>query len=335
MDAGRYSAMSVQYSRGCPFQCEFCDIIEIYGRVPRTKTNEQMLAELDALLALGWRGLVFIVDDNFIGNKRNVKRLLPELIEWSDRQKRPFSFITEASVNLAEDDALLEMMQRANFRRVFLGIETPVEESLKEAQKGQNTRRNLLESVRKIQSYGMEVMAGFIVGFDNDPEDIFDRQIEFIRESAIPLAMVGLLTALPDTQLWRRLKREGRLLHESGGNNTEGSLNFIPRMDTTYLIEGYKRILRTIYSPAEYYQRALDCLSHMTRGREPRRSGLTSDVAAFLRIAIALGVRDRERTDFWRYMRRAVTAHRRNFAHAVTLAAMGYHFRKLTEAYGE
>ncbi|HYH83946.1 MAG TPA: B12-binding domain-containing radical SAM protein [Pyrinomonadaceae bacterium] len=331
-ELGRYSAMSVQYSRGCPFQCEFCDIIEIYGRVPRTKSNEQMLAELDALREVGWRGLVFIVDDNFIGNKRNVKRLLPELVEWSDAHGRPFSFITEASVNLAEDDALLELMRRANFRRVFLGIETPVEESLKEAQKGQNTRRDLLESVRKIQSYGLEVMAGFIVGFDNDPEDIFERQINFIRESAIPLAMVGLLTALPDTQLWRRLKREGRLLKESSGNNTEGSLNFVPRMDTARLVEGYQRILRTIYSPAEYYQRALDCLSHLTQGPEPRRSRFTDDVKAFVRVAVALGVRDPARAEFWRYMKSAVTTHRRNFAHAVTLAAMGYHFRKLTEA---
>jgi radical SAM superfamily enzyme YgiQ (UPF0313 family) len=335
-ELGRYSAMSVQYSRGCPFNCEFCDIIEIYGRVPRTKTNEQMLAELDALRELGWRGLVFIVDDNFIGNKRNVKLLMPELMEWSERHKHPFSFLTEASVNLAEDDALLEMMQRANFRRVFLGIETPVEESLKEAQKGQNTRRDLLESVRKIQSYGMEVMAGFIVGFDNDPEDIFERQINFIRESAIPLAMVGLLTALPDTQLWRRLKREGRLLKESTGNNTEVSLNFIPHMETERLIEGYKSILRTIYSPVEYYQRALDCLSHLRHDEpEPRRNGILSDVMAFARVVLALGVRDRERVEFWRYLSRALTSHRENFAHAVTLAAMGYHFRKLTEAYGE
>src|SRR5205085_9771071 len=219
----RYNAMSVQYSRGCPFSCEFCDIIEIYGRVPRTKTNAQMLAELDVLRATGWRGLVFIVDDNFIGNKRNVRALLPDLIAWSERHKQPFSFITEASVNLAEDDALLDMMRRANFRRVFLGIETPVEESLKEAQKGQNTRRNLLESIHKIQSYGMEVMAGFIVGFDSDPEDIFDLQINFIRESGIPLAMVGILSALPDTQLWRRLEKEGRLLGTTSGNNTDCS----------------------------------------------------------------------------------------------------------------
>jgi radical SAM superfamily enzyme YgiQ (UPF0313 family) len=331
-ELSRYSAMSVQYSRGCPFNCEFCDIIEIYGRVPRTKTNEQVLSELDTLRSLGWRGQVFIVDDNFIGNKRNVKKLLPKLIEWSERHGHPFLFVTEASVNLAEDDQLLEMMRRAHFRRVFLGIETPVEESLKEAQKGQNTRRDLLESVKKIQAYGIEVMAGFIVGFDNDPEDIFERQIDFIRESAIPLAMVGLLTALPDTQLWRRLEREGRMLKESTGNNTDGSLNFIPVMDKTRLVEGYQKILRTIYSPAEYYQRALDCLSHLTHeGPEPHRGSMMSSLTAFTRVVLTLGVRDRERVEFWRYLKRATISHRKYFAHAITLAAMGYHFRKLTE----
>jgi radical SAM superfamily enzyme YgiQ (UPF0313 family) len=324
--------MSVQYSRGCPFQCEFCDIIEIYGRVPRTKSNEQMLAELDALFRLGWRGMVFIVDDNFIGNKRNVKKLLPALADWSERHGRPFSFITEASVNLAEDDELLEGMRRANFRRVFLGIETPVEASLKEAQKGQNMRRNLLDSVRKIQSHGMEVMAGFIVGFDNDPDDIFERQIEFIRESAIPLAMVGLLTALPDTQLWRRLDREGRLLLESTGNNTDGSLNFLPRMDATRLIEGYKSIMRAIYSPGEYYQRSLDCLERVvTAAPESSYYGFAGDALAFFRIVLALGVRDSGRGEFWRYLSRAFTRHREKFAEAMRLAALGYHFRKLTE----
>src|SRR6267142_3854422 len=235
-----YSAMSVQYSRGCPFNCEFCDIIEIYGRVPRTKSNSQMLNELDALRRVGWRGPVFIVDDNFIGNKKNVRKLLPELADWQERHGHPFELFTEASVNLADDDALLKDMQRAGFYRVFLGIETPDAASLKEAQKTQN-RGDLVESVKKIQSYGMEVMAGFIVGFDNDPEDIFERQINFIRESAIPLAMVGLLTALPDTQLWRRLAREGRLVGEtSGGDNTNCSLNFVPKMDPARLIEGYK-----------------------------------------------------------------------------------------------
>src|SRR5215510_8737445 len=230
-DLRRYSAMPVQYSRGCPFSCEFCDIIEIYGRAPRTKSNQQMLAELDALRRLGWRGPLFIVDDNFIGNKKNVRLLLPELIEWQKQRGYPFSLLTEASVNLADDNDLLSSMKDAGFRRVFLGIETPVEESLKEAQKSQN-RGNLLDSVRRIQNHGMEVMAGFIVGFDNDPEDIFERQIEFIRESAIPMAMVGMLNALPDTQLWKRLEREGRLLGaDATGNNTIATVNFIPKMD--------------------------------------------------------------------------------------------------------
>src|SRR5262245_36571466 len=331
-DIRRYSAMPVQYSRGCPFQCEFCDIIEIYGRVPRTKSNEQVLAELDALLRVGWRGTVFIVDDNFIGNKRNVKRLLPVLADWSERHDRPFYFLTEASVNLAEDDELLDGMRRANFRRVFLGIETPIKESLKEAQKGQNLRRDILDSVRKIQSYGMEVMAGFIVGFDSDPDDIFERQIEFIRESAIPLAMVGLLTALPDTQLWRRLEREGRLLLESTGNNTDCSLNSVPKMDSARLIEGYKSIMRSIYSPSEYYQRALDCLERVvTTAPESTYYGFAGDALAFFRIMLTLGLRDRERGEFWRYLRRVGAGHREKFAEAMRLAALGYHFRKLTE----
>jgi radical SAM superfamily enzyme YgiQ (UPF0313 family) len=335
IDLSRYSAMNVQYSRGCPFQCEFCDIIEIYGRMPRTKSNEQMLAELEALRETGWRGMVFIVDDNFIGNKRNVKRFLPELIRWSERRGFPFSFITEASVNLAEDDQLLEMMRAAGFRRVFLGIETPVEESLKEAQKGQNTRRDLLESVQKIQSYGMEVMAGFIVGFDNDPEDIFERQINFIRESAIPLAMVGLLTALPNTQLWRRLEREGRLLGESHGNNTDCTLNFVPKMDTSRLIEGYKSVIQNIYSASEYYERSLDCLGRLGNQKsEPRAQNFISDLRSFVKLIVTLGVRDAEAAPaFWLYLIRVIKSHRRNFTYAMTLAAMGYHFRKVTEFY--
>lgn len=329
-----YSSMNVQYSRGCPFQCEFCDIIEIYGRVPRTKTNKQMLAELDAVKKLGWRGPVFIVDDNFIGNKKNVRLFLPDLIEWSRQNDYPFSFLTEASVNLAEDDALLEQMREAGFRRVFLGIETPVEESLREAQKAQNTRRNLLESVKTIQSYGMEVMAGFIVGFDHDPEDIFERQIKFIRESAIPLAMVGLLAALPDTQLWRRLEKEGRLLDVSTGNNTDCSLNFIPKMNRTRLVEGYKTILRNIYSPREYYLRALDCLARFHKTRiEPRQTTMLQDLKSFCRIIMTLGIRDRARFHFWGYFYRLLRFHPREISHGLTLAAMGYHFRQITEKY--
>jgi radical SAM superfamily enzyme YgiQ (UPF0313 family) len=334
IDLNAYSAMNVQYSRGCPFQCEFCDIIEIYGRVPRTKTNEQMLAELDALKAAGWRGLVFIVDDNFIGNKKNVRLFLPDLIEWSRTNEFPFSYITEASVNLAEDDALLADMKDAGFRRVFLGIETPVEVSLKEAQKGQNTKRDLLDSVHKIQSYGMEVMAGFIVGFDSDPEDIFELQMAFIRESAIPLAMVGLLSALPDTQLWRRLEKEGRLLGDTTGNNTDGTLNFEPVMDREKLVNGFKQILQNIYSPHEYYRRALDCLSRFHEGRvEPRSSTILNDLKSFAKIIMTLGIRDSARASFWAYLYKLIRFHPRDFAHGITLAAMGYHFRLITDKY--
>lgn len=330
-ELSRYAAMSIQYSRGCPFSCEFCDIIEIYGRVPRTKSNQQMIAELEKLKSLGWRGTLFVVDDNFIGNKRNVKKLLPDLVAWQEENEFPFSLLTEASVNLADDDALLKMMRAAAFRRVFLGIETPVEESLKEAQKSQN-RGNLLESVKKIQSYGIEVMAGFIVGFDNDPEDVFERQINFIRESAIPLAMVGLLTALPDTQLWRRLKQEGRLLIESTGNNTSTSLNFIPRMDSQLLLEGYRSILRTIYSSREYYQRALETLRRVSgTPPEPNHYSLRTSIMSLGRIVVRLGVLDHERREFWKFFGQALAHHRTQFAHSMRLAGMGYHFRRLND----
>ena len=330
----RYSAMSVQYSRGCPFSCEFCDIIEIYGRVPRTKSNEQMVAEFDELNRRGWRGPVFIVDDNFIGNKKNVRQLLPVLVDWQKRNGTPFSLLTEASVNLADDDELLANMREACFRRVFLGIETPVEESLKEAQKSQN-RGNLLDSVKKIQSYGMEVMAGFIVGFDNDPDDIFERQIEFIRESAIPLAMVGMLNALPDTQLWRRLEREGRLLGEDAtGNNTISTLNFVPKMDVDKLVQGYQSIMKTIYKPREYYDRALDSLKRTPHDTpEPSPYNLIQEVKALARLVLKLGVIDGERKEFWRFLIQAVRKHHDRMTESLRLAAMGYHFRKLNDLY--
>jgi len=331
----RYAAMSIQYSRGCPFQCEFCDIIEIYGRVPRTKSNQQVIAELNALYNAGWRGTVFIVDDNFIGNKRNVKKLLPDLVEWQRGHGSPFTLITEASVNLADDDSLMATMRDAGFTRVFLGIETPVEESLKEAQKSQN-RGDLLGSVKKIQNYGMEVMGGFIVGFDHDPEDIFQRQINFIRESAIPLAMVGILTALPDTQLWRRLKREGRLLAESCGNNTSAALNFVPAMDPQVLIDGYRSVVETIYNSKEYYQRTLECLRRVSGTTPaPTKYSIGGGLLAFSRIVWTLGLLDRERKEFWKFFHRAIKEHRGQFADSMRLAAMGYHFRKLNESFAK
>jgi radical SAM superfamily enzyme YgiQ (UPF0313 family) len=336
-DLSRYKIMPLQYSRGCPFNCEFCDIIEIYGRVPRTKSNHQLLAELDALLNIGWRGTVFIVDDNFIGNKKSVKLLMPDIVRWSEEHGYPFSFLTEASVNLADDEELLHMMTRAGFNRVFVGIETPVEESLKSAQKGQNTRRDLLESINKIQRAGMEVMAGFIVGFDEDPEDIFQRQISFIRDSAVPLSFVGMLSAIPQTQLWRRLEREGRLLgFDHTGNVNDCEINFIPKMDPARLVKGYQSILRTIYNPEEYYRRSLACLARVSREDAPslRGSGnLQSNVTGLIRIAFTLGVLDGGRSQFWRYLLRVMREHRDKLEHGLMLAVMGYHFRRLTEEY--
>lgn len=328
IDTRHYSAMPIQYSRGCPFNCEFCDIIEIYGRVPRTKTPAQIVAELDQLHARRWRGSVFIVDDNFIGNKRKAKELLTALADWNQSHRTPFSFFTEASVNLADDTELLEMMKAANFTRVFMGIETPVEASLKEAHKMQNTRKNLVESVHRIQDYGLEVMAGFIVGFDNDPEDIFDRQVEFIRESAIPLAMVGILLALPGTQLFRRLKKEGRILDEGHGNNMDVRLNFIPKMNAQTLVQGYRDILKRIYTPDAYYERALRFLE---RYKHPNhRPRVFSDYLAVARSFIKQGVLSESRTSYWKYVAKAAVKYRKQFDTAMTLAVMGYHFQMLT-----
>jgi radical SAM superfamily enzyme YgiQ (UPF0313 family) len=255
-----YSTMAVQYSRGCPFKCEFCDIIEIYGRVPRTKPADLVIAELEQLYANRWRGPVFFLDDNFIGNKRNVKQMLPAIAEWNRRKGLPFRFFTEASINMADDEELLRMMRDAGFVTVFIRIETPDEQSLKVVQKLQNTRRDMLICIRHIQSFGMEVMAGFIVGFDSDTDDTFDRQVDFIQKSAIPLAMVGLLQALPNTQLHRRLISEGRLLQYGDGNSMSTALNFVPKMDVRRLVEGYRSILKRIYDHEAYYRRVRDFL---------------------------------------------------------------------------
>lgn len=324
-----YGAMMVQYSRGCPFSCEFCDIIEIYGRVPRTKSNEQLLAEFDLLYNMGWRGTVFIVDDNFIGNKKNVRQLLPDLIRWQERHDFPFSLLTEASVNLAEDQALLADMQKASFQKVFLGIETPVEACLVAANKKQNTHSPLLDSVKRIQSYGMEVMAGFIVGFDNDPEEIFDLMVQFIKDSAIPRAMVGVLQALPDTQLWRRLEKEGRLLKESCGT-VGNSLNFIPKMDAAKLIAGYEWVQKTIFHPRAYYDRVLDNFSRLPKENKERSPLSFSDkIAAATRIILIIGVVDRHRFEFWRFITTTLLKHPSRLGQAFAFAANGYHFRTL------
>ena len=324
----RYSTMTVQYSRGCPYNCEFCDIIEIYGRQPRTKAVAQVIAELDQLHEAGWRDSVFIVDDNFIGNKKRAKELLAAMAEWGREHSYPFRFITEASLNLADDPELLQLFKDARFTSVFLGIETPDEASLVANNKLQNTRRDLLESVATIQQYGIEVMGGFILGFDTDREDVFDRMVDFIQSSGIPLAMVGLLQAMPGTQLFRRLRSEGRILNAGGGNNVECSLNFVPRMDAARLVEGYRSVMKRIYSPAAYYERVKLLLS---RSRPSRTADLRyENLRALVASLIRQGVIARGRLSYWKFLFATMVRYPRSFGAAVTFAVKGYHFQVMT-----
>lgn len=272
LDIHDYACIPIQFSRGCPFQCEFCDIIVMFGRRPRTKTPSQMLAELEAVYNTGYRGAIFIVDDNFIGNKREVKKLLHELRAWNEAHGNPFLYYTEATVNLADDAELLAQMVECHFREVFLGLETPSVESLRETKKYQNTKRSLVDAVRTIQQAGLAVQGGFIVGFDSDGEDIFDRQIACIRQAAIPYAMVGLLIALPGTPLYRRLAQEGRLLpldHDRSLTQC-GFTNVVTRLPQRKLLEGYRRILQTIYTPQEYFARVVELLGRLPRPRSTR-----------------------------------------------------------------
>jgi radical SAM superfamily enzyme YgiQ (UPF0313 family) len=331
----RYSTMAVQYSRGCPFNCEFCDIIEIYGRRPRTKSIAQVLAELDQLRAAGWRETVFIVDDNFIGNKARAKELCVALARWRSQYKTCFEFNTEASLNLADDPELMQLMKEAGFVSVFLGIETPDESSLIANNKLQNTRRSLLESVATIQSYGMQVMGGFILGFDTDGEDIFDRMVEFIQKSGIPIAMVGLLQAMPGTQLFRRLWREGRILDAGAGDNTGDKLNFLPRMDAEQLMEGYRSVLKRIYSCEAYYERVKLYLSRMQDNsgcKGSRQLWVTrANARAFITSILRQGVFSHQRWSYWKFMLIVATRYRRSIGSAMTLAVMGYHFQVMTD----
>ena len=331
----RYSTMTVQYSRGCPFNCEFCDIIEIYGRRPRTKAVAQVLAELDQLRAAGWRESVFIVDDNFIGNKARAKELCVALAEWRDQHKTSFDFITEASLNLADDPELMQLMKEAGFTSVFLGIETPDESGLVACNKLQNTRRSLLDSVAAIQSYGMQVMGGFILGFDTDREDIFDRMVEFIQKSGIPIAMVGLLQAMPGTQLFRRLWKEGRILDAGHGDNTADKLNFLPHMDAAKLVEGYRSVLQRIYSGAAYYERVKLYLSRTqpkSGERMSKQRWLTrGNARAFVTSIVRQGVFGRQRWSYWKFLLTVATRYRHCVGAAMTLAVMGHHFQVMTD----
>ena len=324
----QYVLMPLQFSRGCPFNCEFCDIIVMNGRVPRLKTPEQMIRELDSLVDAGWRDPIFIVDDNFIGNRAKVKVLLRELIAWRERRGFGIQFTTEASLNVADDAELLELMVEAGFKKLFIGLETPHEQSLLECAKTQNSSRNMMEAVKTIQRAGMEVMGGFIVGFDNDEPNIFKRQIKFVQESGVVTAMVGLLTALPGTRLFSRLQAEGRILDHTSGNNMDSAINFVPKLDRELLVEGYRSLVKRLYTPKAYYRRILTFLrEYKPRGPKFHRSW--HDVLAFLKSLWIIGLRTRGRREYWKFFVKTVLFHRRSFTEAMTLAIQGYHYRRI------
>jgi radical SAM superfamily enzyme YgiQ (UPF0313 family) len=299
--------------------------------VPRTKTPAQLIGELEALRVGGWEDMVFIVDDNFIGDRRRTKALLRALIEWRQRTGTRIGFLTEASVNLADDPELCGLMVAAGFKKVFVGIETPSVEALEECQKRQNRGRDLVAAVATLQRAGLEVMGGFIVGFDSDPPDIFRRQFEFIQRSGVATAMVGLLTALPQTRLWRRLKHEGRLEAESTGNNTDAALNFQPKLSREYLLSGYRELVRRLYEPGNYYQRIRTFLrNHRPAG--PKRLPSREDILAFVKSLWVLGVRHRGRMGYWRLLFGTLVKRPRQFPVAIELAILGYHFRRVARS---
>jgi radical SAM superfamily enzyme YgiQ (UPF0313 family) len=336
LDLGAYSSMALQFSRGCPFDCEFCDITKLFGRLPRTKSNEQMLAELDRLYEIGWRGPVFLVDDNFIGNKREALRLLPAVADWQRARRYPFNFFTEASVNLAKLEPLMDAMVAAGFTMVFLGIESPNPEALKRTKKTQNTDKGdehyLLHAVRTIQRKGLEVSGGFILGLDGDGPEVFDAQVEFIQEAGIPRAMVGLLTALRGTDLYSRLEAEGRLLAESTGNNVEIALNFRPQLDPQVLIEGYRRVLASLYDPGlrSYFARCWTLLSNIGPGVSGRQKRFERDKLLAVLRSLGRQLFSRQGPAYAKFLARTLLRRPRQLPQAISLAIMGLHFQKFT-----
>jgi radical SAM superfamily enzyme YgiQ (UPF0313 family) len=328
VDFRRYVTMPIQYSRGCPFDCEFCNITALLGHRPRVKSAEQILHELEGLYRLGWRGTIFFVDDNLIGNKKHLKNeLLPALIEWR-KDKVGLSFSTEVSINLADDDELMKLMYEAGFDTVFIGVETPDEGSLTECNKKQNQHRDLIGDIKRIQRHGMQVQGGFIIGFDSDTPSIFQRQIDFIQKSGIVTAMVGLLQAPIGTRLYERMKQEGRLLGIMSGDNVDGTTNIIPKMNTDMLYKGYKTVINTLYAPKNYYARVKTFLKEFKAPRIRVAFDLEY-LLAFLRSMIRLGILDKDRIYYWRLFFWTLLRRPKLFPLAITFAIYGYHFRQI------
>lgn len=328
LDVKRYATMGIQFSRGCPFNCDFCNVTALLGHRVRIKSSAQIIAELDSLYSMGWRGDIFFVDDNFIGNARFAKTdLLPALIAWR-KNKVGIVFFTEASINLADDPDLMDLMAKAGFNKVFIGIETPDDACLAECRKSQNGHRDLVEDVKRIQRAGIQVQGGFIVGFDHDSPSIFQRQIDFIQRSGIVTAMVGLLQAPAGTRLYERMKKEGRLSAESSGDNVDGTTNIIPVMSLATLKEGYRRILDNIYAPVPYYQRIRTFLREY-KAPQVRGKLKFSHIVALVRSVFRLGVIGRERVQYWKLIIWTQCRHPRLLPDAIILAIYGYHFRKI------
>lgn len=329
-----YTSMNIQYSRGCPYDCDFCDITVLYGRKPRTKTKEQVIAELEELYNAGWKGPVFFVDDNFIGNKTKLKKeILPAIAGWMKKRNNPFYLNTEASINLADDEQLMDMMVKAGFEAVFIGIESPNEESLIECNKTQNSNRDLIESVKIIQNAGLEVQGGFIVGFDNDPSSIFEDLTNFIQQSGIVTAMVGLLNAPKGTKLEKRLIDEGRMLKDFTGNNTDFTINFIPKMDSEKLLAGYQSILKTIYSPKYFYERVMRFMKNF----EPKKKKVfhlnPNYILALFRSIYRLGVIGEERIYYWKLFFWSLFRKPHLFSLAILFTIYGFHFKKISNSF--
>ena len=326
----RYASLNLQFSRGCPFNCEFCNVTVLFGHRPRIKTPEQIIAELDRIYATGWRSSLFFVDDNFIGNKDYLKtHLLPALIEWR-KDKKGFVFFTESSINLADDPELMLLMVKAGFDSVFIGIESPDEVSLTECHKTQNKNRDLIESVKIIHRSGLQVMGGFIVGFDCDKQSIFQRQIDFIQNSGIVTAMVGLLQAPPGTRLFDRLQRESRVINTFSGDNVDGTTNIIPRMGMDRLLIGYQSIMKQIYSPKNYYRRVRTLLRELKAPEINQPINMERFLSIF-RSAFRLGVLGKERFRYWQLILWTLIRKPRLLSVAITLSIYGYHYRKICE----
>jgi radical SAM superfamily enzyme YgiQ (UPF0313 family) len=328
LEIKRYATMAIQYSRGCPFDCEFCNITALFGHRPRVKSAGQIIRELDGLYQLGWRSGVFFVDDNFIGNKKHIKEiLLPALIEWR-KDKTGISFHTEVSINLADDEELMRLMAKAGFNMVFIGVETPDDQSLVECNKKQNRHRDLIEDIKRIQRSGMQVQGGFIIGFDSDTSSIFQRQIDFIQKSGIVTAMVGLLQAPIGTRLYERLKGEGRLLSAFSGDNVDGSTNIIPKMNLDVLQKGYKTVVNYLYAPKNYYARVRTFLKEYKAPKIKVEFDFEY-LLAFFRSIIQLGILDKERQHYWKLFFWTLFRRPKSFPLAITFAIYGYHFRQV------